>query len=49
MVADSFGEQQDGSVGLTRLTQGQLTYQWDSNSLIQQYASVLNAYKKYVF
>jgi hypothetical protein len=49
MVADLYGEQQDGTVGLKRLTQGKLSYEWDANPLIQQYASVLDAYKKRVF
>jgi hypothetical protein len=48
MAADLYGEQQDGTVGLKRLTQGKLTYEWDANPLIQQYASVLDAYKKRV-
>jgi len=48
MVADLYGEQQEGTVGLKRLTQGKLTYEWDSNPLIQQYVSVLDAYKKRV-
>lgn len=49
MVADLYGEQQDGTVGLKQLTQGRLTYVWSNEQLIQQYASVLNAYKKAVF
>ncbi len=49
MVADLYTEQQDGTVGLKRLTQGKLSYEWDQNPLIQQYASVLDVYKKRVF
>jgi hypothetical protein len=49
MVADLYGEQQDGTVGLKHLTQGKLTYIWDDNQLIQQYSSVLNSYRKAVF
>lgn len=49
MVADSFGEQQDGTIGLNQLTQGKLTYIWNTNSLIQQHSSTLDAYKKAVF
>lgn len=49
MVADLYGEQQENTVGLKELTQGKLTYVWDSNPLIQQYSNVLNAYKKAVF
>ncbi len=48
MVADLYGEQQDGTVGLKQLTQGKLTYTWGNNPLIQQYASTLDAYKKRV-
>lgn len=49
MVSDIYDEQQNGTVGLKRLTQGKLTYEWDSNPLIQQYSHVLDAYKKAVF
>jgi len=49
MVSDLYGEQQEGTVGLKKLTQGKLTYEWDSNPLIQQYSSVLDVYKKVVF
>jgi hypothetical protein len=49
MVGDIYGEQQDGTVGLKRLTQGKLSYEWDSSPLIQQYSSVLNVYAKKVF
>jgi hypothetical protein len=49
MVADLYETQQDGTVGLKRLTQGKLTYEWADNPLIQQYASVLDAYKKRCF
>ena len=48
MVADLYSEQQDGTVGLKQLVQGKLTYVWDTNSLIQQYSSVLDAYRKRV-
>lgn len=49
MVADLYGEQQGGNVGLKRLTQGKLSYTWKDNPLLQQYASVLDAYKKHNF
>jgi hypothetical protein len=49
MVADLYGQQQDGTVGLKQLTQGKLTYAWKDNPLIEQYAGVLAAYKKAVF
>jgi hypothetical protein len=48
MVADLYNEQQKGAVGLKRLTEGKLTYEWDSNPLLQQHASILNAYKKVI-
>jgi len=49
IASDLYGQQQDGTVGLKQLTQGKLTYVWSENSLIDQHASVLNAYKKAVF
>jgi hypothetical protein len=49
MVADLYGEQQDANVGLKQLTQGKLSYTWDTNPLIQQYSSVLDGYRKAVF
>ena len=49
MVADLYGQQQDGTVGLKQLTQGKLTYAWKDNPLIEQYAGTLSAYKKAVF
>jgi len=48
MVADIYGEQQDGTVGLKQLVQGKLSYSWDNTALIQQYASVLDLYRKVV-
>jgi len=48
MVADLYGEQQQGTVGLKRLTEGKLTYEWDSNPTLQQHVGVLNAYAKKV-
>ena len=49
MVANLYNEQQNDNVGLKRLTEGKLTYEWKDNSLIQQYSSTLDAYKKAVF
>ena len=49
MVADLYGEQQDGTVGLKQLTQGKLTYIFDPSTLVQQYSNVLDAYRKLVF
>lgn len=49
MVADLYGEQQDGTVGLKHLSQGKLTYTWNDNPLIQQYSSILDIYRKAVF
>lgn len=49
MVADIYDEQQNGTVGLKQLTQGKLSYVWSESSLIQQYSSVLDTYKKAVF
>jgi hypothetical protein len=49
IVADLYDEQQNGTVGLKRLTQGKLTYEWDLNPLIQQYSSVLDNYRKRCF
>jgi len=49
MVADIYGEQQQGTIGLSRLTEGKLTYEWDKNSLVQQYSNILDSYKKAVF
>ena len=49
MTTDLYGEQQEGTVGLKRLSQGKLTYEWDDNPLIQQYSSTLNSYAKKVF
>lgn len=49
MVADSYNEQQDNRTGLKQLTQGRLTYIWESSSQLKQYSSILNAYKKGVF
>jgi len=49
MVASLYGEQQDSTVGLKHLSQGKLTYIWNDNPLIQQYASVLDIYRKAVF
>jgi hypothetical protein len=48
MVADMFGEQQEGTVGLKQMVQGKLSYTWDNDSLVSQYSSVLDAYKKRV-
>jgi hypothetical protein len=48
IVADLYGEQQDGTVGLKRLTQGKLTYEWATGSKTDQYSSVLDKYKKQV-
>lgn len=49
MVADTYGTQQDSTVGLKHLTQGKLTYIWSEEQLIKQYSSVLDAYKKVLF
>jgi hypothetical protein len=49
MVANLFGEQQEGTVGLKHLTQGKLTYIFDNDSLLKQYSSVLDSYAKKVF
>lgn len=49
IVADIYGTQNEGTIGLKQLTQGKLTYVWDNNSLSQQYSSILDAYKKRVF
>lgn len=49
MVADSYSEQQNNNIGLKSLTQGKLRYEWKDDSLIQQYSSTLDAYKKAVF
>jgi len=48
MVADVYGEQQDGTIGLKQLTQGKLSYIFSNESLIQQYTSTLNLYRKVV-
>jgi hypothetical protein len=49
MIADAYGEQQDGTVGLKQLTQGRLTYVWSDDQLVKQYSSILDAYAKKVF
>jgi hypothetical protein len=48
MVADLYSEQQDETVGVKRLTQGKLTYEFITDALIQQYASTLDHYAKKV-
>ena len=49
MVADLYNDQQRETVGLKQLVQGKLSYSWDNASLLQQYSSVLDAYKKRCF
>ena len=49
MIADAYGEQQDGTVGLKQLTQGKLTYVWDNDQLVKQYSGILDSYKKVIF
>jgi len=46
MVADVYGMQQDGTVGLKQLVQGKLSYTFNNESLIRQYSSVLDSYRK---
>lgn len=48
MCADTYGQQVDGTVGLTEITQGQLTYKFSNESLTQQYIHIFDAYKKRV-
>jgi len=48
MIADFYGELQQGTVGLRQLTQGRLTYIWSTESRVQQYSSILNTYRKWV-
>ncbi len=49
ITADAFNEQQRATVGLKQLTQGKLTYVWDTAAVVKQYSGVLDAYKKGVF
>ena len=49
MVSTLHNEQSNSNAGLKRLSQGDLTYEWKTDSLIQQYASVFDAYKKRCF
>lgn len=46
MVADVYGTQQGDTIGLKQLTQGKLTYVYDTDSLVKQYSHILDAYKK---
>ena len=48
MVADLYGTQRDDTVGLKQLVQGKLSYTFDVSPLLQQYAHILDAYKKRV-
>lgn len=49
MVENMYNEQQNGTVGIKQITQGKLSYTFFSNSLIERYSSVLDAYKKVAF
>lgn len=49
MVSTLYNEQSNSNAGLKRLTQGDLTYEWKPDSLIQQYSSVFDTYKKRCF
>jgi len=49
MVTSSYNQQQNGGHGLSELSQGDLIYKFNRTPLVDQYADVLNAYKKRCF
>lgn len=49
MVADLYSTQKDDTVGLKQLVQGKLSYTFDTTPILQQYAHILDSYKKRVF
>ena len=49
MVADTYGQQQKDTVGLKHLTEGKLTYIFNTDSLVKQYEDALSPYVKRVF
>jgi hypothetical protein len=48
MVSDLYGQQQNGTVGLKRYTEGKITYEFTATPLIEQHSSVIARYAKKV-